>query len=656
MTTRVTTVLQHLRSALLAHDMRERTDAQLLEGFVNRRETTALEALVSRHAAMVWGVCRRFLVDLHDVEDAFQATFLVLVRKAASVSPREMVGNWLYGVARQTALKARERTARRRARERQVEDMPQPAVMDQDAWRDLAPLLDEELSHLPDKYRAAIIACDLEGKTRKRAAQQLGCPEGTLAARLARGRVMLAKRLAARGLAVSGGALAGLLSQRTASAAVPGGLLFVTTKAVTLVATGQAAAGVVSAGAVALAEGVVKVMLLNKLKIASAVLLVLAVCVGGAIGLSGGAASAAGDEPVGTASPTAVPFYDGKPERLVPAEADTTAAQAGAADRPPIKTGSYEKALLDDWEDSESVGDLPLDLAKDAGATLDGLWEDVENKGAWFHFQESTIRWHPARLQLSEAEKQRDAIRPLTKKWTCRYALTCTPMTIDVFQKDGTRRGIYVVERATLFVALAKIGKDRPTSFQRDDATTLWVLKRVSPPPPKPDRRLDENEIAAFYDRTGHPGAAYFYRQIAARRKEEKGKPDTRGKPVLEVRAMLERIDTKNSVITGEMVNEKSAASILMLLARRTSDKPLDADTVARAVEHVLLSVSDKHPKVLNIPVRPDAAISDPDGAAIKLKDLRGGRLVSLQLAADPVSGLVIVGIQVLEPKGTKKP
>src|SRR5262249_30740286 len=128
MTNRVNTVLQHLRTVILAHDLRERTDAQLLEGFVTRRETTALEALVGRHAAMVWGVCRRVLADLHDAEDAFQATFLVLVRKASSVSPRAMVGNWLYGVARQTAMKARERSDRRRARERQVDDMPQPAV------------------------------------------------------------------------------------------------------------------------------------------------------------------------------------------------------------------------------------------------------------------------------------------------------------------------------------------------------------------------------------------------------------------------------------------------------------------------------------------------------------------------------------------------
>src|SRR6266403_2091037 len=117
MTTQMSKVIQHLRSALLLRDGDGLTDGQLLECFVSRRETAALEALVRRHGSMVWGVCRRVLRNPHDAEDAFQATFLVLVRKAASVVPRERVGNFLYGVAYQTALKARTAAARRRARE-----------------------------------------------------------------------------------------------------------------------------------------------------------------------------------------------------------------------------------------------------------------------------------------------------------------------------------------------------------------------------------------------------------------------------------------------------------------------------------------------------------------------------------------------------------
>src|SRR5207248_10961911 len=132
------------------------------------------------------------------------------------------------------ALQARRTAARRRERERQVTEMPEPAVTEQDLWRDLQPLLDEELSRLPDKYRSVIVLCDLEGKTRKEAARQLGCPEGTVGGRLARARVMLAKRLAQRGVALSGGALAAVLAQEAASAGVPKPVLSATRKAACL--------------------------------------------------------------------------------------------------------------------------------------------------------------------------------------------------------------------------------------------------------------------------------------------------------------------------------------------------------------------------------------------------------------------------------------
>src|SRR5262249_27053858 len=152
----------------------------------------------------------------HDAEDAFQATFLVLVRKAVSIRQREMIANWLYGVAYQTSRKARAILAKRRTREKQETAMPEPQALEQDTWKDLRPLLDQELSRLPDKYRAAIVLCDLEGKTRQHGARQLGLPEGTLAGRLTRGRAMLARRLARRGLAASGAALAAVFAQEAA--------------------------------------------------------------------------------------------------------------------------------------------------------------------------------------------------------------------------------------------------------------------------------------------------------------------------------------------------------------------------------------------------------------------------------------------------------
>jgi RNA polymerase sigma factor (sigma-70 family) len=275
MPTQMNDIVRHLCATLLRQDGTGMTDGQLLRRFIEQRDESAFEALVRRHGPLVWGVCRRVLGSHHDAEDAFQATFLVLVRKAASVRQPEQVGNWLYGVAHQTALKARTMRARRRTRERQVADMPDIEAPHQDEPRDVQGFLDQELSRLPDKYRVAIVLCDLGGKTRKAAARQLGLPEGTLAGRLTRGRALLAKRLAQRGVALSGGALAVALSQEAARACVPAAVMVSTIRAATLVAAGQAAAGVISARAAALTEGVLKAMLLTKLKTGTAVLLVL---------------------------------------------------------------------------------------------------------------------------------------------------------------------------------------------------------------------------------------------------------------------------------------------------------------------------------------------------------------------------------------------
>jgi RNA polymerase sigma factor (sigma-70 family) len=162
------------------------SDGQLLDHFVERREGAAFEAIVHRHGPMVWNVCRRVLRDHHDAEDAFQATFLVLARRAASVMPREKLGNWLYGVAYQTATKARAMRAKRRMREGQVPDMPEPMAEPDDLRDDLAESLDRELSHLPEKYRTPIILCDLEGWTHWEAASRLGWPISTVSSRLSR--------------------------------------------------------------------------------------------------------------------------------------------------------------------------------------------------------------------------------------------------------------------------------------------------------------------------------------------------------------------------------------------------------------------------------------------------------------------------------------
>jgi len=145
-------VIDQLRRVVLLPDGAGLTDGQLLESFVSHRDEAAFEVFMRRHGPMVLGVCRRVLRNHHDAEDAFQATFLVLIRKAGSIVPAERVANWLYGVASRTALKARGMIVNQQVRERQVTEMPEPESAEvDDCWSDLQPLLDQELSRLPDK-------------------------------------------------------------------------------------------------------------------------------------------------------------------------------------------------------------------------------------------------------------------------------------------------------------------------------------------------------------------------------------------------------------------------------------------------------------------------------------------------------------------------
>jgi RNA polymerase sigma factor (sigma-70 family) len=284
-TSQMTQTIQHLRRAVLWRDGAGLSDGQLLEHFIERRDEAAFETLVRRHGPMVLGVCRRLLRNGHDADDAFQATFLVLVRKAASIAPKEMVGHWLYGVAYQTALKGRAVAAKRRMREKQLALVPEPENKSHDLWDELQSVLDQELSRLPYKYRAPFVLCDLEGKAYKEAARQLGWPEGTLSVRLARARKMLGKRLTRHGFAITGAALAAVLSQNAASACLPPSLMSSTIKAVGLSAAGQVvAASVVSGEVAALTKGVLHAMLLTKVKTTMAVVLTISM-----VALGGGA-------------------------------------------------------------------------------------------------------------------------------------------------------------------------------------------------------------------------------------------------------------------------------------------------------------------------------------------------------------------------------
>lgn len=247
------------------------SDAQLLARFVERRDEVAFQTLVRRHGPLVFGVCRRVLRHRQDAEDAFQAAFLVLARKAHSLGKREALASWLFGVARRTAQKAHAASRRRKAQEMAMTDVPEPAAPPASTWPDIEPVLDEELARLPEPLRAAVLLCDFEGNGQLEAARRLGWPRGTLSVRLLRGRALLAQRLTRRGIVVTSGA-AVLLIGGNAASAVPAPLVAATVKAAGLFAASHAApAGLIGSQAAAIAKGTLQTMFVAKLKIVAAV-------------------------------------------------------------------------------------------------------------------------------------------------------------------------------------------------------------------------------------------------------------------------------------------------------------------------------------------------------------------------------------------------
>lgn len=290
-------VLHHVRQLVGARTPVDGTDRQLLERFAGQQDEDAFARLVERHGAMVLGVCRRVLQDAHAAEDAFQATFLVLARRAGAMAWRESVGNWLYGVAHRVALKAKARTRRCQAHERQAAIMAprhsEKASSDGTLWADHQPIadadpltdatrrefremLDDELTRLPGKFRSPVVLCYLEGKTNEEAARELECPTGTVKTRLAQAREILRTRLARRGLALSAVMLGTALQETSASAAVSTSLVVPTVQAAVLFQAGRSlSAGLVSGEGVSLAQDIVRSMATSKLRMAASVVLVV---------------------------------------------------------------------------------------------------------------------------------------------------------------------------------------------------------------------------------------------------------------------------------------------------------------------------------------------------------------------------------------------
>jgi serpin B len=369
-------VLRRLRRAVSPTDNAKRTDAELLESY-SGGQAEAFEQLVRRHGRMVLGVCRRILGNDHDAEDAFQATFLVLARKAGALGWHDSVANWLYGVACRTARKARLAADRRRRREEVVATMNREPVTRDVVDADVKPILDEEVGRLPDKYRQPIVLCYLEGQTNEEAARQLRCPAGTLKVNLMRARDLLRSRLVQRGVAVSAGTFAALLDAQAASANVPESLLGATLNAAERFAAGGATS------ATTLAEGVLHDMFREKLKnIAVTLAAILAVGIGLGLSVSKADRPAENEKPAPAAARAARP--------AVPA-ADTAALVKGGND---FAFDMYARLL------QEKKGNLffsPYSISTALAMTYGGARKDTADEMAKaLHFTLPQERLHPA--------------------------------------------------------------------------------------------------------------------------------------------------------------------------------------------------------------------------------------------------------------------
>jgi RNA polymerase sigma factor (sigma-70 family) len=428
-------IIQQLRRLTLLPDAAALGDGELLERFRRRGDEVAFEALVRRHGAIVLGVCRRVLGNHHDAEDAFQATFLVLVRKAASVRPASALGNWLYGVAYRTALKARSRSAKSRAHERQAAASLPAIETPAESCAELSAALDHELSRLADKYRIPFILCDLEGNSHRDAARQLGWAEGTLSVRLMRAKKLLAKRLSGRGFGPAPAVFAGLASAHAASASVPTDLAVSTVKAASLFATGQAATGVISAEVAMLTQGVLNAMFLTKLKTALVIILV--------VGMAGFGARPLADVLFASGQDAKRPIV--QPERRAPAP-DEPERAAPKTDMDRIQ-GSWQVTSL------EGNGKTaPEDFIKTGKYVFKG------NEGTIF-----------------EAGK-------IIGKFTFTLDSSKTPKAIDIAGTDrgGKEKSVYGVYRFEADTFSLCIDEKRPNAFSGAGSAGLIQFKRIA--------------------------------------------------------------------------------------------------------------------------------------------------------------------------------
>jgi RNA polymerase sigma-70 factor (ECF subfamily) len=461
-------------------------DRQLLESFVAGRQEAAFTALVRRHGAMVFGVCRRVLTDWHDAEDAFQATFLILARQAGSIRRRESVGSWLYGVAYRVSQKAKAGAARRRCRERRrpIEPATGAGAV---GLEELRLVLDEELARLPEKYRAPLVLCYLEGKTRDEAAGQLGWSVGALKGRLERGRERLRRRLERRGLAFSVALLVTALSQAAARANLPAALLAHTVNAAMPVAAGTtAAAGGVSASVAALMEGVLHTMMITRLTVTTVVALSLGVLTAG----------------------TGLVAYQ--------ALADDPAKEKGTLLLPPLSpaaekgTSQDEKLLQGTWVavSGEQEGNpLPAERAREFKVLIRGnrMAINVTTEDRWLAFRLDPTK-NPKEMQFTA-----DKGGPKELTFTAIYALEdgrlklCSPNREEAEKPTGfhTRPGSGLV----LLVLEREKKPAPPKKEESGEKSASWLVRNTSV------NNLKQIALAVhnYADSNGHLPAAAIY-------------------------------------------------------------------------------------------------------------------------------------------------
>src|SRR5262245_31400932 len=296
---RLRNVLQHVRKLASESGAGRSPDQELLARFVQQRDEAAFAALVQRHAPMVFGVCRRVLKHSHDAEDAAQATFLVLAHHARSIRKGGSVGSWLHTVAYRAARKLKTDIVRRTARERSLMEAPAADTAQEATWREVQLVLDEELNRLPEKYRAPLVLCFLEGMTQDEAARQLGWPREVLRGRVDRGRQRLRSQLIRRGVTLSAALFGTALADAALAGTVSPAFVDSTVRAAVLIAAGTVAnSSTISAEVAALAEEVSRAMFTFKLRAAVLTLLVVGV-VSGLVSLHTLAGQRADEKPAG---------------------------------------------------------------------------------------------------------------------------------------------------------------------------------------------------------------------------------------------------------------------------------------------------------------------------------------------------------------------